>query len=346
MGIAPHTEVRITPPNAHIKMIQPMATTTNKDHTKQQASTRKVRRGALSMTKGEVGKETPRTKTMRTLLSMPQSMWMTSPVTYLARIITRRNSMTRLPRRGTTTQRASRKPRSPNNAKSAQYARHLPTWGQLPVTTTTTTTPTPVKFAYLRLTDMLNRGGARLSDRTKISSKLKRQLKNGKDKEKNKKFLKSILQVRGFNAFLFMTKDSAIVKMAHSAAKFATINPMADDVDGKIFAFIGDRLANQEPRAILIPAKAWLTWSSHKVANNEKTMLDPYKDKKYYGDLYQETGGKVLKQVPIILAIPLFAVRLFELHKKGKMPHECLTLLLSHINDPNNIGDKTEWNLI
>ncbi len=28
------------------------------------------------------------------------------------------------------------------------------------------------------------------------------------------------------------------------------------------------------------------------------------------------------------------------------MPHECLNLLLSHINDPNNIGDKTEWNLI
>jgi hypothetical protein len=143
-----------------------------------------------------------------------------------------------------------------------------------------------------------------------------------------------------------MTKDSAIIKMAHSAAKFATINPMADNVDAKIFAFIGDRLKNQEPRAILIPTNAWLTWPSHKVANDEKTMLDHYKDKKNYGDLYQETGGKVLKQVPNILAIPLIPVRLFELHKKGKMPHECLNLLLSHINDPNNIGDKTEWNLI
>jgi hypothetical protein len=28
------------------------------------------------------------------------------------------------------------------------------------------------------------------------------------------------------------------------------------------------------------------------------------------------------------------------------MPHECLNLLLSNINTPNNIGDKTEWNLI
>jgi hypothetical protein len=56
--------------------------------------------------------------------------------------------------------RASRKPRSPNNAKIAQYAGCLPTWGQLPMTTTTTTTPTPVKFAYSGLTDMLDRGGA------------------------------------------------------------------------------------------------------------------------------------------------------------------------------------------
>jgi hypothetical protein len=143
-----------------------------------------------------------------------------------------------------------------------------------------------------------------------------------------------------------MTKDSAIVKMAHSAAKFATINPMVDNVNGKIFAFIGNRLKNQEPRAILIPTNAWLTWLSYKVANDEKTMLDHYKDKKNYKDLYQETGGKVLKQVPNILAIPLIAVRLFELHKKGKMPHECLNLLLSHINDPNNIGNKTDWNLI
>ncbi len=143
-----------------------------------------------------------------------------------------------------------------------------------------------------------------------------------------------------------MTKDSAIIKMAHSAAKFATINPMVDNVDGKIFAFIGDRLANQEPRAILISTNAWLTWSSHKVANDKKTMLDHYKDKKYYREIYQERGGKVLKQVPNILAIPLVAVRLFKLHKKWKMPHECLTLLLSHVNDPNNIGNKTEWDLI
>ena len=193
---------------------------------------------------------------------------------------------------------------------------------------------------------MLDRGEARLSDRNKISSELKWQPKNGKDKEKNKKFLESILQVRGFNVFLFMTKESSIVKMAHSAAKFATISPMADDVDGKIFAFIGDRLETQEPQAILIPMNAWLTWMSHKVTDNKRTMLEHYKDKTHYGELYQETGGKTAKQVPNILAIPLVAVRLFELHKKEKMPHECLNLLLSHIKDPNNIGNKTEWNLI
>jgi hypothetical protein len=55
---------------------------------------------------------------------------------------------------------ASRKPRSPNNAESAQYAGRLPMWGQLPMTTTSTTTPTPVEFAYSGLTDMLHRGGA------------------------------------------------------------------------------------------------------------------------------------------------------------------------------------------
>jgi hypothetical protein len=85
--------------------------------------------------------------------------------------------------------------------------------------------------------------------------------------------------VRGFNAFLFMMKDSSIMKMAHSVAKFATINPIADDMDGKIFAFIGDRLSDQEPRAILIPTNTWITWMTHKVGNNMKKMLEHYKEK-------------------------------------------------------------------
>ena len=109
------------------------------------------------------------------------------------------------------------------------------------------TTPAMGKTAYSGLTDILDRGVARLTDKNKISSKLKWQPTNGKYKETSKKFLENVLQVKGFNAILFISKDSSIVKMAHSVAKFATINPIADNVDGKIFAFIGDRLFNQEP---------------------------------------------------------------------------------------------------
>jgi hypothetical protein len=44
--------------------------------------------------------------------------------------------------------------------------------------------------------------------------------------------------------------------MAHSVAKFVTVNPIAGEVDGKIFGFIGDRRMNQEPHAVLIPTNA------------------------------------------------------------------------------------------
>jgi hypothetical protein len=83
-----------------------------------------------------------------------------------------------------------------------------------------------------------------------------------------------------------MTKDSCFVQMAHSIAKFATINPIAEDVDGKIFAFIGDRLSNQESQAILIPTNTWTTWTTHKVNKDMKTMTDHHKDKRNYGGLY------------------------------------------------------------
>ena len=82
--------------------------------------------------------------------------------------------------------------------------------------------------------------------------------------------------MRQFHAFLFMTKDSCFVQMAHSVAKFATINPITEDVDGKIFAFIGNRLSDQEPWAILIPTNAWTTWTTHKVGKDVKTMTEHY----------------------------------------------------------------------
>jgi hypothetical protein len=193
---------------------------------------------------------------------------------------------------------------------------------------------------------MLSRGGPCLTNRSKTSSELKWQPTSGKDKDKIEKFLENVLQVRGFHAFLFMTKHSYFVRMAHSVAKFATINPIAEDVDGKIFAFIGDRLSNQEPQAILIPTNAWTTWMTHKVGADVKMMTEHYKDRRNYGKLYQEAGAKMIKHVPNILAIVLSAVRLFNFQKKGNMPHECLDLLMRQINDPNIVDDKDKWNLV
>jgi hypothetical protein len=52
------------------------------------------------------------------------------------------------------------------------------------------------------------------------------------------------------------------------------------------------------------------------------------------------------KHVPNILAIPLSAVKLFSLHRKGKMPHECLDLLMRHVNNPDMVENMDKWNLI
>ncbi len=53
-------------------------------------------------------------------------------------------------------------------------------------------------------------------------------------------------------------------------------------------------------------------------------MTDHYRDKANYGKLYQEPGARSTTHVPNILAIRLSAVRLLELHKKGR----CLTSVL------------------
>jgi hypothetical protein len=134
--------------------------------------------------------------------------------------------------------------------------------------------------------------------------------------------------------------------MAHSVAKFATVNPIAGEVDRKIFGFISNRQMNQEPHAVLIPTNAWMAWAYYKVGGDAKAMTDHYCDEANYGKLYQEPGARSTTHVPNILAIPLSTVRLLELHKKGKMPHKCLEIIMSHINDPTVGADKDAWNLV
>jgi hypothetical protein len=208
-------------------------------------------------------------------------------------------------------------------------------------------TPSPAAnaTAYSGIDEMLAREEI-CQEKTKTVAELKWQSKIAKDKDKIKKFLDNVLQVRGFHAFLFMSKESCFVRMAHSVAKFATVNLIAGEVDRKMFAFIGDRLIDQEPCVVLIPTNAWMAWANHKVGGNTKAMTDHYSDKANYGKLYQKPGGRVKKRVPNILAIPLSAVRLFELHNWGKMPHECLEILINHINDPTMVDDKDEWDLV
>ncbi len=198
--------------------------------------------------------------------------------------------------------------------------RVIPPQGQQGMTTPAFITPAPETSSYLGLADMLENGGPCITDKSKISAELKWQATISKDKEKIKKILKNVPQVRGFHAFLFMMKNSCFMQMVHSIAKFATINPTAEDVDGTIFAFIGDRLSNQEPQAILILTNAWTTWMTHKVGNNVKMMTEHYKDKQNYGSLYQEVGAKTNKHVPNILAILLSAVKL-----KGRCHMNALT---------------------
>jgi hypothetical protein len=144
--------------------------------------------------------------------------------------------------------------RHEHNTRSTRQAAYnvLPRGQQQPITpnarvlqpTAFVLPPTPPPAASTQgnsgLDEMLAREGVH-HKKMKTMAELKWQAAIAKDKDKIEKFLENVLQVRGFHAFLFMTKDSCFVRMAHSVAKFATVNPIAGEVGGIFFAFIGDR---------------------------------------------------------------------------------------------------------
>jgi hypothetical protein len=128
--------------------------------------------------------------------------------------------------------------RHQHNTRSTRQAAYnvLPRGQQQPITPNarvlqptafvlpSTLPPAASTQGYSGLDKMLTREGVH-HKQTKTMAELKWQAAIAKDKDKIKKILENALQVRGFHAFLFMTKDSCFVRMAHSVKKNCNSEP-------------------------------------------------------------------------------------------------------------------------
>jgi hypothetical protein len=67
-----------------------------------------------------------------------------------------------------------------------------------------------------------------------------------------------------------MIEGSGFVKMGHTLSKFTSMSLATEELDDKIFGFLGDRRDHSEPKVIEIPAKYLSTWPTVK-ANTDPT---------------------------------------------------------------------------
>ncbi len=76
---------------------------------------------------------------------------------------------------------------------------------------------------------------------------------------------------------------------------------------------------------MILPQKAW-TWATHKVYSKAGEVATFYANERNYGKYFAGTE-EVGINVPLVLFIPLIAVKILNLHNKSKMPPECCSLV-------------------
>jgi hypothetical protein len=155
---------------------------------------------------------------------------------------------------------------------------------------------------YSAIREALDKMDQHTTNDERIKGELNWQKSIASLRPEQKEFINKATQLIDFHAFVFMIKGSGFVKMGHTISKFTSMSLATEELDGKIFGFLGDRRDHSEPKVIEIPAKYLSTWLTVK-ANTDPTEMVNY----YLGSTVDRTkfwfGGspKVNVCVPNVL---------------------------------------------
>jgi len=147
--------------------------------------------------------------------------------------------------------------------------------------------------------------------------------------------------------FAYMQLGDAFLVVGHS---MSTIYSTATDIasfHGTIFLFTGDRKGTRECVPVVLPHQSAFEWKKCMVLDNATALQDWYaSNTTQYGKLWNPQlgdGQKVEVNVPRLIALPLWAAKLY--HKRGGavMPHELMADIELHLASPDtNLGNGDE----
>jgi hypothetical protein len=133
--------------------------------------------------------------------------------------------------------------------------------------------------------------------------------------------------VQCFRIYLAMVGGQPHVTMIHTLGAYYSINPTMSAYQGRVLAFIRDRMAMKEPNPVCMPTSKTLEWFSGNAVTNFAAFQDHNATKASCGTLWmpvagEDTSGAI--QVPHLLTIPNVLVDLLRTQGMAITPHKVL----------------------
>ena len=134
----------------------------------------------------------------------------------------------------------------------------------------------------------------------------------------------------------------------------STIYSMTTDVTtyhGKVGLFTGDWTGTRKCVPVILPPLLMLAWKKCLVVDDKTRLGEWYANNPLeYGNLWDPTaqdGPREELHVPWMIALPLWAARLYHQFKGAVMPHELLAAVDWHLASPEtSLGNGDDWGLV
>ena len=148
-----------------------------------------------------------------------------------------------------------------------------------------------------------------------------------------------------------MQLGEAFLVVGHTLSTIYSTTTDVANYHGKVILFTGDRTATRECVPVVLPPLAAFAWEKCMVVDDRSKLAEWYADNHAeYGNLWdptQQDGTRTELLVPRMIALPLWAAKLYHNFNGAVMPHELLAALEQHLSSPATaLGNGDEWGLV
>ncbi len=156
----------------------------------------------------------------------------------------------------------------------------------------------------------------------------------------------------GVQFYAYMQPGEAFLVIGHSLSTiYSTITDIAS-YHGKMVLFIGDRTSTRECTPVVLPSLSAFAWVKCKICEDKSKLAEWYyaDNRNEYGNYWDPLptdGARDEHHVPKLLALPLWAVKLYQEFKGSIMPHKLLASIERHLaSDATSLGNGDDWKLV